>query len=126
MAKYLFFDESGNLDFSSSGSRHLCFGVLTLDDPGPLSAALTRLRYALMAEGLELERFHATDDRQAVRDRVFAVLAEVGGFEVDLLVPTSMPCTRRCGTPSSSTAATGRRSWKPRWSVCDTSTSPLP
>jgi hypothetical protein len=60
--------------------------VLTLDDPGPLSAALTRLRYALMADGLELERFHATDDRQAVRDRVFAVLAEVGGFEIDLLV----------------------------------------
>lgn len=86
VTKYLFFDESGNLDFSPSGSRHFCFGVLSLDDPGPLSAALTQLRYELMAEGLELERFHATDDRQAVRDRVFAVLAEVGGFEVDLLV----------------------------------------
>lgn len=86
MAVYLFFDESGNLDFSPNGSRHFCFGVLTLRDPGPLTAALTRLRYSLLEQGLELECFHATEDRQAVRDRVFAALAEVGGFELDLLV----------------------------------------
>lgn len=86
VAVYLFFDESGNLDFSPNGSRYFCFGVLTLRDPGPLSAALTRLRYELLAEGLELEYFHAAEDRQAVRDRVFAVLDEVGGFELDLMV----------------------------------------
>jgi hypothetical protein len=86
VAVYLFFDESGNLDFSPNGSRHFCFGVLTLRDPGPLTAALTRLRYSLLEEGLELEYFHAAEDRQAVRNRVFAALAEVGGFELDLLV----------------------------------------
>lgn len=86
MAVYLFFDESGNLDFSPNGSRHFCFGVLTLRDPGPLTSALTRLRYSLLGEGLELELFHAAEDRQAVRDRVFATLGEVGGFELDLLV----------------------------------------
>lgn len=86
VAVFLFFDESGNLDFSPNGSRHFCFGVLTLRDPGPLTAALTRLRYSLMEEGLELEYFHAAEDRQAVRDRVFATLAEVGGLELDLLI----------------------------------------
>lgn len=86
MAVYLFFDESGNLDFSPNGSRHFCFGVLTLRDPAPLNDALTRLRYSFLEQGLELEFFHAAEDRQAVRDRVFATLAEVGGFEVDLLV----------------------------------------
>jgi hypothetical protein len=86
VAVFLFFDESGNLDFSPNGSRHFCFGVLTLRDPGPLTAALTRLRYSLMEEGLELEYFHAAEDRQAVRDRVFDTLAEVGGFELDLQV----------------------------------------
>lgn len=86
MAAYLFFDESGNLDFSPNGSRHFCFGVLTLRDPGPLAAALTRLRYALLAQGLDLQAFHAAEDRQAVRDQVFAVLAEVGGFTLDFLV----------------------------------------
>ena len=86
MAVYLFFDESGNLDFGSNGSRHFCFGALTLRDPGPLSAALTRLRYAMLEQGMELEYFHAAEDRQAVRDQVFATLNEVGGFELDLLV----------------------------------------
>jgi hypothetical protein len=86
VAVYLFFDESGNLDFSPNGSRHFCFGVLTVRDPAPLDAALTRLRYSLLEEGLELEHFHAAEDRQAVRDLVFATLAEVGGFELDLLV----------------------------------------
>jgi Protein of unknown function (DUF3800) len=86
VAVYLFFDESGNLDFSPNGSRHFCFGVLSLRDPGPLTTALTRLRYSLLEEGLELEYFHAAEDRQAVRNRVFAALAEVGGFELDLLV----------------------------------------
>ncbi|HST61434.1 MAG TPA: DUF3800 domain-containing protein [Longimicrobium sp.] len=86
MAVFLFFDESGNLDFSANGSRHFCFGVLSLRDPGPLTAALTRLRYSLLEQGLELEYFHAAEDRQAVRDRVFDTLAEVGGFELDVLI----------------------------------------
>lgn len=86
MGAYLFFDESGNLDFSPNGSRHFCFGVLTLRDPGPLTAALTRLRYSLLEQGLDLQAFHAAEDRQAVRDQVFAVLAEVGGFALDFLV----------------------------------------
>ena len=86
MAVYLFFDESGNLDFSENGSRWFCFGALTLRDPGPLSAALTRLRYGLLEQGLELEHFHAAEDRQAVRNQVFSALAAVGGFEVDVLV----------------------------------------
>jgi hypothetical protein len=86
VAVYLFFDESGNLDFSENGSRWFCFGALTLQDPGPLSAALTRLRYALLEQGLELECFHAAEDRQAVRNQVFSALAGVGGFDFDVLV----------------------------------------
>jgi hypothetical protein len=86
VAIYLFFDESGNLDFSENGSRWFCFGSLTLRDPGPLSAALTRLRYGLLEQGLELEHFHAAEDRQAVRNQVFSELARVGGFEFDVLV----------------------------------------
>ncbi len=86
MAVYLFFDESGNLDFSANGSRHFCFGALTLRDPGPLSAALTRLRYGYLEQGLELHCFHAAEDRQVVRDGGFATLREVGGFDFDVLV----------------------------------------
>jgi hypothetical protein len=86
VAVYLFFDESGNLDFTENGSRHFCFGALTLRDPGPLTAALTRLRYSFLEEGLELHCFHAAEDRQVVRDAVFAALRDVGGFDFDVLV----------------------------------------
>lgn len=86
MALYLFFDESGNFDFSANGSRHFCFGALTTRDPGPLNAELTRLRYELLEQGLELEHFHAAEDRQAVRNQVFAALDRAGGFEFDVLV----------------------------------------
>jgi hypothetical protein len=93
VAVYLFFDESGNLDFSANGSRYFCFGVLTLRDPGPLTAELARLRYDLLQQGLELDCFHAAEDRQAVRDQVFDALQrvggcglEAGGFDFDALV----------------------------------------
>jgi hypothetical protein len=83
---YLFFDESGDLNFSQAGSPFYHFGALTTTDPLPLTQALTSLRYELLRDGLELERFHATEDRQAVRDRVFAALAATGGFEFDAVV----------------------------------------
>lgn len=94
MAVYLFFDESGNLDFSSNGSRWFCFGALTLRDPGPLSAAFSRVRYGLLAQGLELECFHAAEDRQVVRNQVFEALACTGGFDFDVLV------AEKCRTPA--------------------------
>jgi hypothetical protein len=86
MLGYYFFDESGNLDFSSNGSRYFFFGLLGTADPGSLTLALADLRYRILAEGLEIECFHASDDRQAVRNRVFACLTHVGGFELDFLV----------------------------------------
>jgi hypothetical protein len=86
MLRYYFFDESGNLDFSPNGSRYFFFGLLGTADPGFLTLALSDLRYQILAEGLDIECFHASDDRQAVRNRVFACLARVGGFELDFLV----------------------------------------
>jgi hypothetical protein len=83
---YLFFDESGNLDFTKNGSRFLVFGVLSTEHPAPLTAALASLRYELLGGGMAAECFHATEDRQAVRDRVFATICAEGGFELDFLV----------------------------------------
>lgn len=95
MATYFFFDESGNLDFSPNGSRYYFFGLLTTGDPAPLTVALTSLRYELLAEGLELENFHAAEDTQAVRKRVFERIMEVGGFDMDVLI-----ADKRCFHPA--------------------------
>lgn len=86
MAIYLFFDESGNLDFTVNGSRYYFFGILATRDPGPLTRALTELRYELISTGLELESFHAAEDNQSVRNQVFARLRATGGFDVDFMV----------------------------------------
>jgi hypothetical protein len=86
MIRYLFFDESGNLDFSPKGSRYFFFGLLGTWNPAALTWGLTELRYQLLADGLDLECFHATDDRQPVRSQVFAALGRLGGFELDFLV----------------------------------------
>ena len=86
MSVYLFFDESGNLDFSPNGTKYYLFGTLATRDPVALTHPLSELRYLLLDDGLELEYFHATEDRQVVRNRVFEVIKTVGGFEFDSVI----------------------------------------
>ena len=76
----MYFDEAGNLDFGSSGTRHFLAGILVINDPWPLHHALERLREDLFRGRFVPEQFHASEDPQAVRDRVFATLSSVGGF----------------------------------------------
>lgn len=85
-ALFVFIDESGDFNFSLTGTRYFFFGALSTRDPLALSHALTALRYQLACEGDEMERFHATEDRQAVRKRVFEVLASTSDFDFDALV----------------------------------------
>lgn len=86
MSVYLFFDESGNLDFSPNGSRYFIFGALTTRTPAAFSRQLSELRYGLLDRGVELEAFHAAEDRQAVRDEVFRLITSIGGFDLDFTV----------------------------------------
>ena len=86
MAVFLFFDESGNFDFSANGTPFVIFGTLTTRDPAPLLRPLSDLRYSLIASGIEIEAFHATEDKQRIRDQVFAIIKTVGGFEFDAVV----------------------------------------
>lgn len=86
MAVFLFFDESGNFDFSTNGTPYVVFGALTTRNPAPLLRPLSDLRYSLIASGIEIEAFHATEDKQVVRNQVFAIIKAVGGFEFDAVV----------------------------------------
>lgn len=75
-ALYLFFDEAGDLNFKASGSSHFFGGVLCVQDPWSLDRALRDRREELFSGSMIPERFHASEDRQAVRDSVFELLAE--------------------------------------------------
>ena len=76
---YVFIDESGNFDFSESGTRHFVMAALATSNPLGSAAIMHSLRYELLAEGRDISMFHASEDRQDVRDRVFSSLNLVQG-----------------------------------------------
>lgn len=83
---YVYLDEAGDLDFARSGSRFFLCGVLVTYDPWPLMDAIGRLREELFRGGFIPQAFHATEDKQKVRDRVFQTITNTGGFEVNIFV----------------------------------------
>jgi hypothetical protein len=84
---YLFIDESGNFDFSLKGTKFFVLTGFLTSDPMTDRAKLLQLRYRLLAEGEDQEYFHASEDKQIVRDQVYKVLSEIGNtFEVRSII----------------------------------------
>jgi len=84
---YIFLDEAGNLDFSPTGTKYFLLGALTKERPFHAYKELTELKYDLAELGLDLEYFHAAEDNQATRNRVFDIVrGNLGGVRVDALV----------------------------------------
>jgi hypothetical protein len=75
-ALYLCLDESGNFDFSPGGTRFFVLTCVAVSRPFPAHRKLLDTRYDLLESGLDLQHFHASEDRQAVRDKVFGAIAE--------------------------------------------------
>jgi len=80
---YIFIDESGNFDFSPTGTRQFVLTALTTLAPFDVSSPLLQLRYELLPNYAcgpsyaEDGHFHAAEDKQAVRDQVFQRLLKV-------------------------------------------------
>jgi hypothetical protein len=73
---YVFADEAGcfTLERNGSASRYFILCTVAMRDCA-VSDDLLDLRRRLLWEGIPLgDYYHATDDRQIVRDRVFATL----------------------------------------------------
>lgn len=68
-------DESGDFNFSPTGSRYYIFTAAWTYDPAPLAGHLTTLRFSLLKAGHNVPMFHATKDRQANRNAVVKVLS---------------------------------------------------
>lgn len=84
---YIFLDESGNLDFSTKGSRFWSLTALCTSDPANGRNAFLSLHYELAAQGSGIEYFHATEDKQAVRDLVFGEIIRLkDGCEVHTIL----------------------------------------
>ena len=70
---YVFLDEAGNLSFAPNGTRHFLLTSIAKERPFDIYKPLADLKYDLMEAGLEIEYFHASEDAQQVRDRVFQI-----------------------------------------------------
>lgn len=77
-ALYLSIDGAGNFDFGHTGRRHFVLTGVLMRRPFTHLAGLLDVKCDVLEDGLDLEYFHASEDRQAVRDRVFRCLAAHG------------------------------------------------
>lgn len=71
---YIFLDEAGNRDFSNNGTRYFLFSAVVRERPFDAGARLLDLKYDLIESGMDVHRFHASEDQQVVRDQVFSVI----------------------------------------------------
>lgn len=83
---YIFIDESGNFDFSERGTRHFVLTAVSSFTPLHRRTALMHLRYELLAQDHDQEFFHATEDKQFVRNEVFRILAQLADIDIDAVI----------------------------------------
>ena len=84
---YIFLDESGNLDFNSSGSRYFVMTSISLVRPFPWVEKFDDLKYDCIEYGQDLEDFHCAEDNWGVRRDVFDIIASnLGAIAIDYLV----------------------------------------
>lgn len=84
---YVFLDEGGNLDFSPTDSRYFTLTCVSGVRPFSWFEELSDLRYHPLESGLNLERFHATDDAWPVRNGVFdAIERHITSIRIDSLI----------------------------------------
>lgn len=83
---FIFIDESGNFDFSQKGTKYFVLTSISTFIPLEKRISFLSLRYSLLKEGFDLEFFHATEDKQFVRDKVFNLISYLSDFEIDSIV----------------------------------------
>lgn len=73
---YLYFDESGNLDFRSSGTPFFIMTCAVTRRPFTMGYVLGELKYDLMEAGLDVAKFHACEDGKQVRQMIYMMLSQ--------------------------------------------------
>lgn len=81
---FVYVDESGNFDFSPSGTSWFYLTAVSTFEPGFGLAEWHAIKTAAVLAGIDLEKLHASEDRQWIRDRVFGLLGTgTGVLRVD-------------------------------------------
>lgn len=82
---FIFIDESGNFDFSPTGTKYFSISAIsTLDPLG--KEELEKIKYDLIKKGIDIEYFHASEDEQFVRNRVYNFIESLEDVEIDSVI----------------------------------------
>jgi hypothetical protein len=106
---YIFVDESGNMDFTSSGSKYFMFNFLIKKRPFSLHVPISNYRYTLLEKNLNplkgndrrlnIESFHACKDNKYIKEEIFNIISTfdeniVKAYSYILEKPKVNPTTR--------------------------------
>lgn len=87
---YIFIDESGNFDFTPTGTKYFVLTAVSTFTPlqsrDELLNKMQELKYAGWNEGKDDYFFHATEDKQETRDWVFSAIQKLDDIEVDTII----------------------------------------
>ena len=83
---YVFIDVSGNYDFSPAGTMSIVITSTLCSDINPGVLELYAVKHEVIDQGIDIEYFHAAEDRQPVRDRVFNVISGLTHLRIDSII----------------------------------------
>jgi hypothetical protein len=86
MPLFAFLDESGHYQYNHEHGNFLIFAAVITADPMLFTTEFGTLKYELLGQGCCLSRFHACEDLQPTRDRVFAVMRASNQYAVHSIV----------------------------------------
>lgn len=83
---YVFVDVSGNYDFSMTGTKYIVLTSVMCTNICPGILELYKLKHDMIDRGVDIEYFHASEDRQVVRDRVFNIITGLTNLRIDSVI----------------------------------------
>src|SRR3989338_5723952 len=87
---FIFIDESGNFDFTPTGTKYFVLTAAStlkpLESRDELLHKVYELKYAGWNIGQKDYYFHATEDKQEVRDWVFGAIKKLDEIEIDAIL----------------------------------------
>lgn len=73
---FLYLDESGNFDFTKTGTDYFIMTCLASRRPFPACHKLMDLKYDCFENGITLRKFHASEDTPATRKAAYGIISE--------------------------------------------------
>jgi hypothetical protein len=115
---YVFLGEGGNFDFTAGGTPYFLFSSIAKERPFAAYQDMTELKYDLIETGANIEYFHAAEDAQATRNRVFDIIERrLQGIRIDSLIIEKRKTGPALQHPESSTQRCWAMCFDMSWSA---------